>query len=871
MGIMFRNGKFYGGTVNEEELPVVNAEQNQILTGDGENWIDGSNLYTLKNYVKAYDNTKLDTDEIGHTDYRLVCQFLDNDTNPQFIITGNKEIINSETDNKSGYNQELKDHESFNFILKDQAFTYFGGESNVVIDGKTKITLHDESLIEMDRGHMLSSPQIRFHGPVVIQMDQKGTITNYSSNPNTYFQLGRTVNGPNIVMHDIAQLIMESCSTIATKDKSLLKLESNSCIETKDNAHLEMDSYSQIVMHANKDKGGPLLLMQYSPVLKMDGSTFFNMEGQSTFIMSRGDGNVADKYPMMRATPIEFCFSCNELGKDTLKTDSTYDNGVYNSLNQVNTRSNDYSKLANFEYLPWCVIKEKLKIDNNCPYYFNSKKPFTEDSMDFINAHRNRSVKEETTINFDNYVNNYYITADTYNQVSELKGQDLNEGTSWYSNKLIKCLKIKQLSNLSSLLEQYPSYLTTSNSISFPNLWNINIENNITNWNEYFEEVYYRESNNFSYAKEQLKKYLGEQYEEQYFAEFVPIYTHQLSSQYIQYEEKLYTLIDYSQLEYYTQVFNNTEYRFINPITKKQLDNFSNVNFSTYDYAFTNIDGYLCKSGTYSSLGNSDGSPLVLFRNNVVFSLEAKEGFIKMDAKPDKGKAIKVLFQNNSYLLQGGNSHLEFLDNSRIIMRGNTGNTTLFPTPWLDGVIHGEEWITPIKQLDNGPMIGLYDSPTIYMRGKWVTDDGELPEGYGEQSYNPYFYIDGDYTNHSTNIENWKENEPELFKKMNEYISLNRSGYRYYRGGTASFRKSGARTIVDCSGVTIYPPKPNNWDSYMPKKENSPLIEITENSEIRFHQNFKLIGNNTGITISNGQKTIDFSFEELERLKALIN
>ena len=134
---MFRNGKFYGGTVNEEELPVVNAEQNQILTGDGENWIDGSNLYTLKNYVKAYDNTKLDTNEIGHTDYRLVCQFLDNDTNPQFIITGNKEIINSETDNKSGYNQELKDHESFNFILKDQAFTYFGGESNVVIDGKT--------------------------------------------------------------------------------------------------------------------------------------------------------------------------------------------------------------------------------------------------------------------------------------------------------------------------------------------------------------------------------------------------------------------------------------------------------------------------------------------------------------------------------------------------------------------------------------------------------------------------------------------------------------------------------------------------------------------------------------------------------------
>ena len=130
-------------------------------------------------------------------------------------------------------------------------------------------------------------------------------------------------------------------------------------------------------------------------------------------------------------------------------------------------------------------------------------------------------------------------------------------------------MRLKQLSSLSSLLEQYPSYLTTSNSISFPNLWNINIENNITNWNEYFEEVYYRESNNFSYAKEQLKKYLGEQYEEQYFAEFVPIYTHQLSSQYIYYEEKLYTLIDYSQLEYYTQVFNNTEYRFINPITKK--------------------------------------------------------------------------------------------------------------------------------------------------------------------------------------------------------------------------------------------------------------------------------------------------------------
>ena len=147
----------------------------------------------------------------------------------------------------------------------------------------------------------------------------------------------------------------------------------------------------------------------------MDGSTFFNMEGQSTFIMSRGDGNITDKYPMMRATPIEFCFSCNELGKDTLKTDSTCNNGVHNSLDQVNTRSSDYSKLANFEYLPWCVIEEKLKIDNNCPYYFNGGKPFTEDSMDFINAHRNREVREKTTINFDNYVKNYYITADTYN------------------------------------------------------------------------------------------------------------------------------------------------------------------------------------------------------------------------------------------------------------------------------------------------------------------------------------------------------------------------------------------------------------------------------------------------------------------------
>lgn len=61
-----------------------------------------------------------------------------------------------------------------------------------------------------------------------------------------------------------------------------------------------------------------------------------------------------------------------------------------------------------------------------------------------------------------------------------------------------------------------------------------------------------------------------------------------------------------------------------------------------------------------------------------------------------------------------------------------------------------------------------------------------------------------------------------------------------------------------------YSDKPADWKEHPDKIDGSPLIEIIEDSEIRLSGNIKITGDTNGISFSNGEKTIDFSFEQLE-------
>lgn len=881
MGLMFRNGIFYGGGSNEDEQ-LINADKNQILVGDGIGWINGSQLYTLKNQVKAYDKkTLLDLEDgsIGHTDYKLICEFNDNDTNPQFIITGNKNIINPQNDEKSGYNQEQEDHNSFNFIIKDQALAYFGGNTNVIADGASEIKLHNGASIQMD-GAVLEqgaiddpkrNPQIKMHGAVGIWMDgNENTGYTYRTNPNFsdgYVWGTSTKNqGSLIDMHDVSVISMNKSATILMHDSSLIDVEGNGYLSLKDNANLSMDSFSQFCMQANRGGGGPTFLMSSNPVFRMDDQSVIDLNGLSTIKMGKEYGEPTILY----TSPQEICFSRLNYRKNILKTNSTNSSGLDSTLTQMTDRSPNYERLSNFEYLPGDIVANNLEIDYNCQYYFNSKKPFKSNALEYI---KKTCLNKYITLSTLNH-KYCYITPEVYDNLTELIGRDFNQTIS-SSYRLTEGLKIKDLNNLQTLLDNYSDYLTAGNSVSFPNLWKIGIKDNISNWENYFEKVYYQTSNNFedeSYytAAYYMKKYLGDQYKNYYFTEFGPIYSHALNSSYITYNQYIYTLIAKNRINnIYTQTFNNTEYRFIDTIIKTDAENLLKTDFSVKESLLVNIDGYLCKSGIFDTYTREKPYPTVLFKDNVVFSIEGQEGFVKVNIKPDPYKTVKVNFHNNSYFLEGGNSHLEFLDNSRIIMRGNSGNTQVFSAPWLDGFKY--DWITPIKQLDNGAIIGLYDSPTFYMRGKWITDNQDF-NGYVEKTVSSYFYIDGDYSNHSTNIENWKTNEPELFEKLNDVISSNSSyiGYLYQSGGTATFKYSSGRTEVTYNNIVLRSTPPDDWNSYMPKKENSPIMEITENSEIRFHQDFILKGDNNGITFSNGEKSIDFSFEELEKLKTIL-
>ena len=79
------------------------------------------------------------------------------------------------------------------------------------------------------------------------------------------------------------------------------------------------------------------------------------------------------------------------------------------------------------------------------------------------------------------------------------------------------------------------------------------------------------------------------------------------------------------------------------------------------------------------------------------------------------------------------------------------------------------------------------------------------------------------------------------------------------------------------SSVTLS--KPENWSEHLEKKENSPYIEIIENSELKLSDNakiditdnFSISTTEEGFVFSDGTDTVSFTISELQRLKILLS
>lgn len=264
-----------------------------------------------------------------------------------------------------------------------------------------------------------------------------------------------------------------------------------------------------------------------------------------------------------------------------------------------------------------------------------------------------------------------------------------------------------------------------------------------------------------------------------------------------------------------------------------------------------------------------------------------------------------IYFHNNSFLQFTGNAHEEVHNNSKIILRGKEKNINT--KPWQDGISFGREFVTPVLQTEDSPIIGLYDSSNFIMHGVWDTttdlhNNGKLT-----------FKVSSTDTLANTNEITWdsikdKQEFKEAQKKEGKYYLshlesvTNTNGYDTDESEIKIVKSNSPdeddNYIITVSNFT-YTTRPPDWEAHPKKIENNPLLELFDNAEIRLGGNISIYAdnytseeykkleaqNNTTSTTSTTQETIitaitfkdknshsvSFSIDELIQLKKLLN
>lgn len=119
----------------------------------------------------------------------------------------------------------------------------------------------------------------------------------------------------------------------------------------------------------------------------------------------------------------------------------------------------------------------------------------------------------------------------------------------------------------------------------------------------------------------------------------------------------------------------------------------------------------------------------------------AKDSLFDMKLSPNtNGRIVYILEGKDVFIQHEDNVHLEFHDNSNIIMRGRANTKDSFKgTPWSDGKAEfgktdtthlNKDWSRPIKAENGSPTCQMYDESNFIMRGTWTTVDA--PDGWKE-------------------------------------------------------------------------------------------------------------------------------------------
>lgn len=312
------------------DTPPIEAEEKELLMGDGANWATGGNWYFSEDVEPFLDGpTSRDTSEKSKMLYTELPQAGGASRGYDLsepIVIGSPPVI--KTVQKKDASGEIisEDHlvpGKCYFLLSDQAEMRVDNKSKFFISGESKIVIGDEgsigsrgyiapgytygespiygpyvrlggtSSIQIDSGLNQVTPTVVMHGGMLVDISDGYGSTKYATTPARSKEVGISVPwydsiaqksdiGPILHMHQNASLVMDGAGYIKSDDSGILISEGNSRVQFSGNVD------AVIAGGEIKIDGIPKIHIKESPIIQIRGGCNVDISGGGIFRIANG-------------------------------------------------------------------------------------------------------------------------------------------------------------------------------------------------------------------------------------------------------------------------------------------------------------------------------------------------------------------------------------------------------------------------------------------------------------------------------------------------------------------------------------------------------------------------------------------------------
>ena len=277
---IYYKGKKYGGgeTAKPQE---IQAEENELLVGDGAKWTKGSSAMVVKIQRRDFHDELIPDNFNNNIGFETTLDSED-------IVLTNDPKEEKKTDNRAA------------LTLRGAAKQIFEGTSLLRTSGSSRLTMSDSA--EMDISH---TAKVYIHDNAMIAMDSAEGCLNWDPSKGLAEIHDGTPSKPTLIMHNSSSLSLSGGACIKASEIASAVF-SGAAFFRAGGANRDGEYYEpHVVFNTGNFYFGQNILDE-SPFYSSKRSPYFNMGGGSSFIMNTNNDDDLD--PSLICSPTEFYF-----------------------------------------------------------------------------------------------------------------------------------------------------------------------------------------------------------------------------------------------------------------------------------------------------------------------------------------------------------------------------------------------------------------------------------------------------------------------------------------------------------------------------------------------------------------------------------